>query len=214
MCDFNQETYDASATKGGVLKIESIDMKSADKSVGTFECTISLVNDKGNEVDLIMDNIKLGKAFKVEKGHYLWDRETEYRGKLPLFFKVALKQKYTLTLTVVKKGGLKGLIANKEFLKYVLKFSCSRFVGVFEIVEIHEMDYAAIFSYIFTNRCRLDLEEDILRNYEEMREKKIAERELNIKHESSTGITIIVQCCLSKVSVFNSVLFSHVKNFG
>ena len=120
MCDFNQETYDASATKGGVLKIESIDMKSADKSGGTFECTISLVNDKGNEVDLIMDNTKLGNAFKVEKGHYLWDRETEYRGKLPLFFKVALKQKYTLTLTVVKKGGLKGLIASKEFLKYVL----------------------------------------------------------------------------------------------
>ena len=76
------------------------------------------------------------------------------------------------------------------------------------------MDYAAIFSYIFANRCRLDLEEDILRNYEEMREKKIAERELNIKHESSTGITIIVQCRLNKVRVFNSVLFPHVKDLG
>ena len=117
MGQFNQELYDACATKGGILKIDSIDMKLADKSSGSFECTISLVNDRGNEVDLIFDNTNLGKGFKVEKGHYLWDRDTEYRGKLPLSVRVALKQKYTLTVTVTKKGGLKGLIASKELFK-------------------------------------------------------------------------------------------------
>ena len=117
MCDFNQELYNAAARKGGLLRIDSIDMKLPDKSSGSYECTISVVNDKGDEVDLIRDDTNLGKAFKVEKGHYLWDIDTTYRGKLPLTVRVILRRKYQLTITVIKKGGLKGLIASKEFQK-------------------------------------------------------------------------------------------------
>ena len=118
MYDFDQQVYDdALATRGGLLRIDSIDMKLADKSSGSYECTISIVKDKEDEVEVTLDDTKLGKAFKVEKGHYLWDRDTEYKGKLPLSVKVILRQKYTLNITVLKRSGFKGLIASKDFHK-------------------------------------------------------------------------------------------------
>lgn len=117
LCDFDKEAYDASISKGGLLTVESIEMEIDDKSTGTYDCGVSLVCERGDEVDLMLNDMKIGKGFKVDKGHYLWDRDTEYRGKLPFSVKVALNRKYTLTVNVIKRGKLKGLIASKDFQK-------------------------------------------------------------------------------------------------
>ncbi len=97
--------------------LDSIDMKRLDKSGGKFDCTVSLFNETEESVEQVLGDTQLGKAFRVEKGHYLWDKDTEYKGKLPLFCRVVLKEKYTLCVTVIKRGALKGMIASKEFLK-------------------------------------------------------------------------------------------------
>ncbi len=116
MSNFDQQVYDASTPKGGLLTIEAVDMKLKDKTSGKFECLLSLFHEKDDgSIVTVLNDVKLGKGFKVIKGQYLWDSDTEYKGKLPVSRRVALGESYTLCLTVIKRGGLKGLIGSKEF---------------------------------------------------------------------------------------------------